>query len=412
MTTETKTKRRERVEPGIYRRPDGALEIGWRDAGGKQRWRVVSGGIKAARAELATEHAKRASGERVAASPRLTFNAAADAWWEARAVRLRPASQHAYGCHLERLRERFGSRRLATITPADVVAYVTREQGAGGWTLRARLTVLSAVFAYAGRHLGHPGENPVRALERVERPSTEDEKPKRVLSDDELEKLLSAFDEHDRPFFELIAQTGVRVSEAAGLIWRNVDLDAGTIEIDAQLDPRGKRRVPTKTKNSVRTIVLPPSLVAKLREHRLRCGRPGELELVFRRRTGRPYHQADKLVRPARKRAGLEAVEAGGRVIARAVCAHDLRHTHASRLIAAGWDVAEVAARLGDSIQTVLTVYAHEWDAARRREEQRDRLAAIYGSAMEAPGAGRARSAPPEGPAEVADLRAIRADTG
>lgn len=69
------TKRRERVEPGIYRRPDGRFEIGWRDASGKQRWRAVTGGIKAARAELAAEHARRASGGLVA-PPRLTFQAA------------------------------------------------------------------------------------------------------------------------------------------------------------------------------------------------------------------------------------------------------------------------------------------------------------------------------------------------
>ena len=35
----------------IYRRPDGKLEIGYRDSLGKQRWKVVRGGITAARAE-------------------------------------------------------------------------------------------------------------------------------------------------------------------------------------------------------------------------------------------------------------------------------------------------------------------------------------------------------------------------
>ena len=34
----------------IYRRPDGKLEIGYRDSLGKQRWQVVEGGISAARA--------------------------------------------------------------------------------------------------------------------------------------------------------------------------------------------------------------------------------------------------------------------------------------------------------------------------------------------------------------------------
>jgi hypothetical protein len=103
------TPRRTRVEPGIYRRADGRLEIGWRDAQGKQRWRAVDGnGIKAARAALAQEHAKRARGERVATDPRLTFNTAADAWWAARVVRLRPATHTTYGAALKHLRDHFG----------------------------------------------------------------------------------------------------------------------------------------------------------------------------------------------------------------------------------------------------------------------------------------------------------------
>ena len=61
--------RRVRVEPGIYRRRDGKLEIGWRDASGKQKWRGPFKGLKVARAALATEHARRARGEKVADDP-------------------------------------------------------------------------------------------------------------------------------------------------------------------------------------------------------------------------------------------------------------------------------------------------------------------------------------------------------
>jgi integrase len=38
---------------------------------------------------------------------------------------------------------------------------------------------------------------------------------------------------------------------------------------------------------------------------------------------------------------------------------HTLRHTHASRLLAAGVDPAEVAKRIGDKIETLMRVYAH-----------------------------------------------------
>jgi hypothetical protein len=57
MTKATSTSRRLRVEAGIYKRTgaDGrpAYEISWRDVQGRQRWRRVEGGVKAARVALA-----------------------------------------------------------------------------------------------------------------------------------------------------------------------------------------------------------------------------------------------------------------------------------------------------------------------------------------------------------------------
>src|SRR5436309_2001019 len=96
---------REKVERGIYKRVDAngraVFEISWRDAQGHQRRRRVDGGITAARKALATAHSSRARGERVAADPRLKFTDAADAWWDARAVRLRPTTQAVYKSCLE-----------------------------------------------------------------------------------------------------------------------------------------------------------------------------------------------------------------------------------------------------------------------------------------------------------------------
>ena len=62
---------------------------------------------------------------------------------------------------------------------------------------------------------------------------------------------------------------------------------------------------------------------------------------------------------------------------------HDLRHAHVSGLIADGWDVAEIAARIGDSIETTLRVYSHAIDALRRSEQRRTALEARYGIAID-----------------------------
>ena len=58
---------------------------------------------------------------------------------------------------------------------------------------------------------------------------------------------------------------------------------------------------------------------------------------------------------------------------------HSLRHSHGSALIAAGWDLEEVSARLGHAdVGTTQRAYVHAYDAARRSDERRNRLAALY----------------------------------
>jgi integrase len=410
--------RRERVEKGIYRRADGKLEIGFRDAQGKQRWRVVDGGITAARAQLAAEHAKRARGERVAADPRLRFNATADAWWDARVLRLRPATQAAYAAALKHLRREFGTWRMSDITPTDVARFVTRQQARDlkGWTIRAHLAVLSAVFVYAARHLGLVGVNPVSLLDHVERPDTDDEAPKRILTDDELRRLLTAVEDEHRLVFELIAETGVRLSEGLGVVWSEVDLDTETVSVTHQLGRDGKR-VKLKTKRSRRALEVTPSLIARLRAQKLASAYSGPHDLVFTSRAGTPLQHSNiggRVLSRAVKRAGLEAVERNGEVVEPAPTAHDLRHTHASRLIAQGWDIEEVSARLGHaSVATTMRIYTHAFDAVKRSAERRERLAALYGENVEAPveaeGSSEAQQTVPQPAAEVAHLSAVRA---
>jgi integrase len=389
MSKATSPSRRQRVEPGIYGRTgaDGrtAYEIGWRDVQGRQRWRRVEGGIKAARAALAEAHAARGRGERVATDPRLRFHDAAQAWWDARVVRLRPATQSAYGAGLAHLRDRFGRARMADITPADVAAFIAAQQRAGlkGWTIKGQLTVLSSIFTYAARHLGLVGVNPVSLLDRVERPSSEDERPKRVLSPDELRRLLDAVDEPYRLVFELAAETGGRLAEALGLVWGEVDLDEQTVTFTHQLDRRGQR-VPLKTKRSRRCVEVTPALVSKLRAARVAVDRSGPRDLVFvtRNLTGHDHRNiGGRVLARAVKRAGLEAVKRDGQVVEHAPTFHSLRHSHGSALIAAGWDIEEVSARLGHSdVGTTQRAYVHAYDAARRSAGQRDRLALMYGS--------------------------------
>ena len=220
--------RRQKVEPGIYKRPDGKLEIGYRDADGRQRWQVVDGGVIAARKQLTAARHARDRGDRATVS-RLRFNDAADAWLVARVARLRPTTRSVYGAHLKHLRERYGNRRLTTITATEIASYIAEleRDGAAGWTARGRMTVLSGIFAYATRHLGHGGPNPVAMLDRVERPSVHDERQHRILTDDETAALLAGAADHHRLLLRVAVQSGCRKGEALGLTWADVDARGG-----------------------------------------------------------------------------------------------------------------------------------------------------------------------------------------
>jgi site-specific recombinase XerD len=157
----------------------------------------VNGGISAARAALAEEHARRARGEASAADPRLTFQKAHDAWWRTHGQRLKPKTRQTYRSALDQhLLPRWGRSRLSAITAAEVAAFIADQERAGfkGWSVRGQLTALSGVFKFASRHMGYPGTNPVSLLDRLERPK-HDERPKRVLTPAELDRLLAAVDE-------------------------------------------------------------------------------------------------------------------------------------------------------------------------------------------------------------------------
>jgi hypothetical protein len=71
---------------------------------------------------------------------------------------------------------------------------------------------------------------------------------------------------------------------------------------------------------------------------------------------------------------------------------HSLRPSHGSALIAAGWDIEEVSARLGhrDTITTA-RAYVHAYESARRSSARTARPEAMYGSAVEAPVGSEAR---------------------
>lgn len=385
---------RVRVERGIYSRTTSTgrtvFEIVYRDSEGRQRWETVDGGVRAARARRADIAGRKGRGEKVLPQPRLTLGEAADAYWEAKAIKLRPATQSAYGASLKHLRQRWERTRLDDVTVSTVARFVTEMEARGyaGWTIKGALTVLGRVFDHSIRHLGWHGANPVRGLDRDERPKS-DEREKRILSSDELARLLSAIEAEHRLLFTFAAATGARLAEVLGIRWHGIDFESGTAHFSHQLDRTGGY-VALKTKRSRRTIELPSSLLSQLRTHKLASPYSSDHDYVFASRKGTGHDHRNiggRVLARAVTRADVGDEIREGVVVRHAPTFHSLRHSHGSALIAAGWDLEEVSSRLGHRDVTVTArVYVHAYESSKRSAARSSRLEAMYGTGQSAAG--------------------------
>jgi len=266
----------------------------------------VQGGITAARKALTDPKSKRDRGERTS-DPRLTFNAAADAWWAARVVKLRPdhadRRQRRAAAPSGRLRAGFGLTRLADIGPTEVARYGS-QRDAKGWTVKGKMTVLSGVFTSAGRHLGFPRQNSVTLLDHVERPSSADEKPNRILAGDGLRACSppsspSTASSSRRPPRRAHGWPRRWASFAARSISTRRPSPSATSLTAMAPASRGRPSDPAHHRGH--TVAHP-----KLREHKLASG---PHDLVFVTRVGTPHDHRNvggRVMARAVKRAGLK----------------------------------------------------------------------------------------------------------
>jgi integrase len=82
--------------------------------------------------------------------------------------------------------------------------------------------------------------NPVRDLDRDDRPGAHRQTEPRYLTAGELETLLAAMGDAMRPAAAACTYAALRVSDALGLRWEDIDFKAGTITIAGQLGRDGK----------------------------------------------------------------------------------------------------------------------------------------------------------------------------
>lgn len=271
-------------------------------------------------------------------------------WFEAMAVAWRPTTQDTVMVILRaHLLPAFEGRQVDEFSRSDVLQLRTalaRSCGPSGMARSPRrinriLDVLGQLLAERERQIGIP--NPCRDLRRLPQRRS----AVRPFSLPELRRLVDAAPDHLRDYVLVRGLTGLRSGEANGLIWDQVDLEAGTLTISAAR-VRGCQVLP-KNEYSERQLLLTPSVADAMARQWRRTGEAGGF--VFRTRRGRPIDTCNFARRD------------WPRMLARAELAdrspEHLRHTAASLMLAAGEAAPYVAAVLGHAdCRMLLSTYA------------------------------------------------------
>lgn len=248
-----------------------------------------------------------------------------------------------------------GNLPLKAAKQEDVILWVRymQNKGLSAKTIANHHGLLSAAMKRAH----DTGQIPLNPCAGVQLPDDDRiEEHMTFMTAEESLKVVYAHPARYQGLIAFLRGSGARFGEATALLGKDFHLNVKQPYVRIEKAwKRGKDNRfyigPPKTKKSRRTISLPPSLVEFIRPQVEKAGKTG---LVFitgqggqiRHSTFYEFWKAslDKLGYPSDQRPRI----------------HDLRHTHASIMLAGGLDMYVLSRRLGhESIQTTVDRYSH-----------------------------------------------------
>ena len=239
-------------------------------------------------------------------------------------------------------------RPLASISrgdTADLIRALRRRKLAGS-SIRSIWALGSTIFSLAIEHeFDAITVNPFALVKKLLPPQNKG--AKREVTPDLVHTLLDVATERQAPLFALLGLQGLRISEGCGAVWSDIDLDQGTLHVQAQLGPDGKRTPLLKTEGSERVLKLDGRAVSILRgwkakQMTLGLHRPDDFVLATQ--SGKPTRrrQAHRTLQGGARRAKLISPGETFRL-------HDLRSGFAVAALLAGDPPNLVQRMLGHS---------------------------------------------------------------
>lgn len=207
--------------------------------------------------------------------------------------------------------------------------------------------LLKSIFAFAVDHYNLPA-NPCPCRECFGKPN---KKMNYWTIDEFLQFSMTLTEPHHIVAFYLLFWTGMRIGELLALTWDDINFAANSISIDKSYTRLHKQDIITtgKTAASQRIVIMPQFLTAMLKEY----------QHLRKKDSSRIFPFTKNMLSFALKKGIRQAQVKKIRI-------HDLRHSHASLLINAGFNPIDVADRLGHADSHItLSIYSHFYDSKR-----------------------------------------------
>jgi integrase len=323
----------------------------------RRKWHSFAGTKRAAQIECAKLISELQSG--ISLDPaRVTVAAYLDRWLDHMRTLVSPRTLEVYGETVARIVPHIGNVALSKLRPDAVAAMYAA--ALKRWSPRTvhmmhRLVAQSLKQAVKWQLIAL---NPCDAVSppRVER------RQMNVLDADATAEIIDAVRGHSL-FMPIVLgiSCGLRRGEVSALRWRDVDLDAGRLSIVASFEQTNGgvvRLKPPKSGRS-RTVALPALAVEELRRYRLRQAE--QLLQLGIRQSDQTHVCLQSNYQPWAPRSLSSAFAKFIRAndLPR-VRLHDLRHSHATHLLAANVHPKIVQERLGHAnIATTMDLYTH-----------------------------------------------------
>ena len=381
MSNEKKKARRGRGEASIYQRESdgrwvGSLSLGY-DGAGKRRRKVVYGETKGEVAEELRKLQFNHDAGRLVETEELTTGEYLSRWLAVAETKTRPATFARYKQLTEQyLVPALGATKLAKLRPLHIEsAYANLSRTA---TDGAKVFATANTRRAAGTVLGIALRHAVRLKLIPSNPAAEVSKPRPAfremsyMTPGQARQFLDiARLSRNHALYAIALGSGCRLGELLALSWADIDFEKGTVDVRRSLSQVKTEFIvkEPKSQSSRRTVTVPAFVLIALRDHRAAALKAGLITSpVFCTRNATYLNKTNvrreflALVKRANDTAREKAERTNTEpdLIPAGVRFHDLRHSHATALIASGESIKAVSRRLGHADITItLKVYVH-----------------------------------------------------